>query len=165
MVALQLLHFTGKQDIQVKAAGNNPGALPASLAQDCTSAAGSYTNPFAHTRNLIPRRIDMGVDYDGQGEIDALGNAHITFAGTGIGGNWTCNTSTNGGIVYQLSDGPDHGRYIYLTEDLIPTVHTGEQVSAGQQIATGITPARRRPGWRSSSFDTVRLWIDGTGSV
>ncbi|MGH3610958.1 MAG: hypothetical protein ACRDRD_23150, partial [Pseudonocardiaceae bacterium] len=132
----QLLHFNGKQDIQVKAASNNPGAPPASLAQDCSSAAGSYVNPFAHTRNLIPRRIDMGVDYDGQGEIDALGNAKITFAATGIGGGWTCNTSANGGIVYQLTDGPDHGRYVYLTEDVIPTVRAGDQVAAGQQIAT-----------------------------
>ncbi len=132
----QLLHFDGKQDIQVKAAGNNPGASPGSLAQDCTSAAGSYANPFAHTHNLIARRIDMGVDYDGQGEIDALGNAHITFAGTGIGGGWTCNTSANGSVVYQLTDGPDHGRYIYLTEDVIPAVRSRDQVTAGQQIAS-----------------------------
>ncbi|MDQ6811649.1 MAG: hypothetical protein M3Z95_07100 [Actinomycetota bacterium] len=130
-----LLHFNGKQDIQVKAAGNDPGASPSSLAQDCTSATGGYANPFAHTRNLVPRRIDMGVDYDGDGEIDALGNARITFAGTGIGGGWTCNTPANGGIVYQLTDGPDRGRYIYLTEDVTPTVTAGSQVSAGQPIA------------------------------
>lgn len=131
-----LLHFTGKQDIEVQAAGSDPGAPPGSLAGDCASAVGSYVNPFAHTQNLVPRRIDMGVDYDGQGEIDALGNAKITFAGTGIGGNWTCNTSENGGVVYQLQNGPDHGRYIYVTEDVIPTVTTGSQVAAGQQIGT-----------------------------
>jgi hypothetical protein len=131
-----LLHFNGKQDIQVKAAGNNPGTAPSTLAGDCTSAPGSYVNPFVHTHNLVPRRIDMGVDYDGQGEIDALGNAHITFAATGIGGNWTCNTPANGGIVYQLKDGPDNGRYIYLTEDILPTVTAGQDIAAGQQIAT-----------------------------
>jgi hypothetical protein len=29
--------------------------------------------------------LHWGVDYDGSGEIDALGDAQITFAGTGIG--------------------------------------------------------------------------------
>jgi hypothetical protein len=132
----QLLSFNGKQDIQVKAAGNNPGATPATLAQGCASAAGMYANPFAHTRGLVAQRIDMGVDYDGSGEIDALGNARITFAATGIGGGWTCDTSTSGGIVYELTDGPDQSRYVYLTEDVIPTVTGGEQVAAGQQIGT-----------------------------
>jgi murein DD-endopeptidase MepM/ murein hydrolase activator NlpD len=132
----QLLNFNGKEDIQVKAAGNDPGASPSSLAGDCTSAAGTYTNPFAHTQNLVAQRIDMGVDYDGQGGIDALGNATVTFAGTGIGGGWTCDTSENGGVVYQLTDGPGHGHYVYVTEDVIPTVSRGQQVAAGQQIAT-----------------------------
>ena len=77
-----------------------------------------YANPFAHTKGLVPQRIDMGVDYDGTGEIDALGNARITFAGTGIGGGWVCDTSENGGVVYQLQ-----------------AVHTGQTVAAGQQIA------------------------------
>jgi hypothetical protein len=132
----QLLHFSGKQDIQVKAAGNNPGAPPSSLNQDCTSTSGGYVNPFAHAHNLIPQRIDMGVDYDGAGPIDAVGTARITFAGTSIGGGWTCDEPTNSGIVYQLQDGPDKGRYVYLTEDIIPTVQAGDHVAAGQQIAT-----------------------------
>jgi hypothetical protein len=136
----QLLNFNGKEDIQVKAAGNDPGASPSSLAQDCTSAAGTYVNPLAHAQSLAPRRIDMGVDYDGGGEIDALGNAKVTFAHTGIGGGWTCNTSENGGVVYQLTDGPDHGRYVYVTEDVIPSVAAGTPVAAGQQIATFAPP-------------------------
>lgn len=131
-----LLHFDGKQDIEVKAAGNDPGVPPDDVGAGCASAAGVYADPFARTGNLVPRRIDMGVDYDGQGEIDAIGNARITFAGTGIGGGWTCNTPENGGIVYQLQDGPDAGRYIYLTEDVIPAVRSGSEVTAGQQIAT-----------------------------
>jgi hypothetical protein len=38
----------------------------------------------------------MGVDYAGSGEIDAVGNARIVFAQTGIGGNWVCSTPENG---------------------------------------------------------------------
>jgi len=63
--------------------------------------------PISHTLDGYHYRIDMGVDYDGQGEIDAIGDARVTFAGTGIGGGWVCSTPTNGGIVYQLDDGPD----------------------------------------------------------
>jgi hypothetical protein len=117
---------------------NGPGG-----GQACSSVsltAGQYANPFAHTRNLTPQRIDMGVDYDGQGEIDALGDAHITFAGTGIGGGWVCSTPTNGGLVYQLDDGPDQGKYVYVAEDVIPTVKAGDTIRTGQQIATFAPP-------------------------
>jgi hypothetical protein len=131
-----LLHFNGKQNIQVKAAGTDPGAPPVSIGGGCPSASGSYANPFAYTTNLVPRRIDMGVDYDGQGAIDALGDAHVTFAGTGIGGGWTCNTAENGGVVYHLTDGPDQGRYVYVTEDIIPSVAGGRNVTPGQRIGT-----------------------------
>ena len=125
-----------------QAGGSVSGAsagTPVSLTtgSSCLSPARSsgYANPFAHTKGLVPQRIDMGVDYDGTGEIDALGNARITFAGTGIGGGWVCDTSENGGVVYQLQDGAYQGRYIYTTEDVIPSVHTGQTVAAGQQIA------------------------------
>ncbi len=165
----QLLNFNGKEDIQIKAAGTDPGADPSSLATDCTSAAGTYVNPFAHSQNLVPQRIDMGVDYDGGGEIDALGDAQITFAGTGIGGGRTCNTSENGGVVYRLTDGPDNGRYVYVTEDVIPSVTGGTRVSAGQQIAT-FAPAGGSGcieiGWASgpaASPEAIVLGQQGTG--
>jgi hypothetical protein len=117
---------------------NGPGDGPA-----CTGvsvAPGEYANPFAHTRDLTPQRIDMGVDYDGQGEIDAIADAHITFAATGIGGGWVCATPTNGGLVYQLDNGPDHGKYVYVAEDVIPTVKADDTIRAGQQIATFAPP-------------------------
>jgi Transglycosylase SLT domain len=102
--------------------------------------AGGYANPFAHSHALTTERIDMGVDYSGSGEIDAIGNARVTFAHTGIGGGWVCSTPENGGVVYQLTDGQYHGAYIYVTEDVIPTVQQGQQVSAGQHIATFTSP-------------------------
>jgi hypothetical protein len=104
--AEQQLELHGPATVQVTRLGgpvNGPGGAKA--CSNISLTPGQYANPFAHTRNLTPQRIDMGVDYDGQGEIDALGNARITFAATGIGGGWVCSTPTNGGIVYQLLRG------------------------------------------------------------
>ena len=133
---------------------NGPGG-----GQACSSvpvAPGQYANPFAHTRNLTGQRIDMGVDYDGQGEIDAIGDAHVTFAGTGIGGGWTCSTPANGGIVYQLSNGPDQGKWVYLAEDVTPTVRAGDTVRAGQRIASFAPPG---------GIGCVEIgWASGPGS-
>lgn len=135
--AAQQLGLTGSVIVQITRLDgptNGPGGGPA-----CSSAEvapGQYANPFAHTRYLTPQRIDMGVDYDGQGEIDAIGDAHITFAATGIGGGWVCSTPTNGGVVYQLDDGPDQSKWVYVAEDVIPTVKAGDTVRAGQPIAT-----------------------------
>jgi hypothetical protein len=144
-------------------AANGPGAGPG-----CTTAVapGQYVNPFKDTRNLTAQRIDMGVDYDGTGPIDALGDATIRFAGTGIGGNWICSTSENGGIVYQLTNGPDTGRYVYVTEDVIPHagLRDGDSVHAGQPIGT-FAPAAGSGcieiGWSSGPTPTPIALADG----
>ena len=86
----------------------------------------------------------MGVDYDGQGEIDAIGDAHITFSATGIGGGWVCSTPTNGGVVYQLETDPTRAN-----GTTSPKSHPNRQgrrtVRAGQEIATFAPPAERVP--------------------
>jgi len=136
------INFGGKQDIQIKAAGTSPGGPVSSGAQTqaaCTTgavSAGTYVNPFAHVTGLTPQRIDMGVDYDGSGPITTIGAARVVLAGTGIGGGWSCGGGPNGGVVYQLQDGPDRGRYVYVTEDVIPTVTPGPRIlPAGAPIA------------------------------
>jgi hypothetical protein len=130
---------TARAQRYITAAG---GTVLVSLPADCSqpASAGGYANPFAHSQGLTAERIDMGVDYAGSGEIDAIGNARITFAGTGIGGNWVCSTPENGGVVYQLTDGRYQGDYVYVTEDVIPTVHPGDTIAAGQQLATFTSP-------------------------
>jgi hypothetical protein len=130
---------TGAPGTAVEVAGPGPqSTLPTTgNVTNCspTPSPGGYVNPYAHTQALYPSRIDMGVDQGGTGQIDAFGNARITFAATGIGGGWTCATSVNGGVVYQLLDGPYAGKYIYVFEDVIPAVHVGQVVQAGQKIA------------------------------
>jgi murein DD-endopeptidase MepM/ murein hydrolase activator NlpD len=150
-------------------AGDRAGISRTAVAIAPVSAIAALTirawwSPFAHARKLTSQRIDMGVDYDGEGEIDAIGNARITFAGTGIGGGWTCSTPANGGIVYQLTDGPDHGDYVYVTEDVTPTVKTGTDVTAGQPIAN-FAPAGASGcieiGWASGPHPSPIALLDG----
>jgi hypothetical protein len=107
-----------------------------------------YVNPFAHSTNLVPQRIDMGVDYDGIGPIDALGAARVTFAGSDPG--WAGGNSIN----YQLLDGPYQGRNVYVAEAVTPTVATGQTVAAGQQVATfghGFSSNSIETGWAAGS--------------
>jgi len=106
--------------------------------QQCSVQAGPYVNPFAEvpSGHLVPERIDMGVDYaDASPDpILALGDAVINYAGPDPG--WMDGDSVN----YTLSDGPYAGRYVYVAESLTPTVHTGQQVTAGQEVATFAEP-------------------------
>ena len=67
---------------------------------------GQYVNPFADTRNLIAQRIDMGVDYDGTGSIDASVTPHHLRRHRHRRRLGLLHPH-NGGIVYQLTDGPD----------------------------------------------------------
>ena len=114
---------------------NGPGA-----AQACTApiALGAYANPFAHATGIVPQRIDQGVDYDGNGPIAAIGDAAITHISTAAAIGWPGYYD----ITYQLDNGPDQGNWVYVVEDITPTpgLHVGEQVSAGQPIATFAYP-------------------------
>lgn len=78
----------------------------------------------------------MDVDTDGQREINALGNAKITFAQVGVGGGWVCATGINGAVVYELLDGLVRRQVRVCAEDVTPTVHADQVVAAGQEIGT-----------------------------
>jgi murein DD-endopeptidase MepM/ murein hydrolase activator NlpD len=105
--------------------------------QQCSVQAGSYANPFAQvpTGHLVPERIDQGVDFaDATADpILALGNAVVSYAGPDPG--WYGYS-----VNYTLSDGPYAGRYVYVSESVTPTVHVGQQVVAGQELATFAEP-------------------------
>lgn len=158
----QAIHFAGKSDVEIKPAGSAQGvSLASNPQQQCVLASaagpGQYVNPFAHSMaGLVPQRIDMGVDYDNTpgAPIGAIGRARIVAASTGIGGGWTCSTGISGGVYYKLLDGPDAGRSVYVTEDILPTVRAGQEVGAGQMIARfdpgGSTPCIEI-GWGSGT--------------
>ncbi|HTT31124.1 MAG TPA: hypothetical protein VMG37_22100 [Solirubrobacteraceae bacterium] len=113
-----------------------------------TVAPGSYVNPLAGA-NVTPERIDQGVDYSGSGTLGAIGAGKVTETnGSGWPGTF---------IEYQLTDGPDAGRYVYYAEGVSPVagLHVGETLTPGQPVARII------PG---SSTGIEIGWGSGVGS-
>lgn len=105
------------------------GVQPTSPGGGLTPKAIPYANPFRSVHGLTPERIDMGVDYAGQGPVYALGPGRITavnraWAG-GVGavgpGTW---------ITERLTAGPLRGRQVYVAENITPSVRVGQQVSS-----------------------------------
>ena len=128
------LGLTGSAVVQVtRLSGpvNGPGG-----AQACATAIapGGYANPFAHATGLVAKRIDQGVDYDGAGPFAAIGNATITHISTAAAMGWPGYYY----VAYQLTQ----GSWVYVAEDItpVPGLHVGEQVRAGQPIATFAFP-------------------------
>jgi len=90
-----------------------------------------YANPLRSIKDLMPQRIDMGVDFGGSGPIYALGHAVITNA-TGNSAGWP----GGGWITYRLTSGRAKGLMVYVAEDVTPTVQVGQVVNSSTVIAT-----------------------------
>lgn len=83
-----------------------------------------YLNPLRDVSDLLPERIDMGVDFGGFGPVFAMGDGVVTSA-TAESPGWP----GGGWITYQLTDGPDAGQVVYFAEDVTPTVQVGQRVT------------------------------------
>lgn len=124
-----------------------------SAARTCQPAPASagYVNPLAHAA-VRGERIDQGVDYAGRGVLTALGAARVTYVGTS-------NTGWPGAFIeYRLLSGPDSGCFVYYAEGIqpAPTLHIGQTVQPGEQLATII------PGWSTG----IELgWAAGRSTV
>ena len=85
-----------------------------------------YVSPFL---SATTGRIDQGVDFTGTGPIAAVGDAEILATGAP---GWP----EGGGVLYRLLSGQRAGQIIFVYEGVQATVHAGQRVSAGDQIAT-----------------------------
>ena len=110
------------------------------LAETVPYTVWAYTNPLRAVRGLRRRRIDMGVDYSGQGPIMALGDGRVAVATNNDSGPPSCwgrSCWPGGGVVvYRLSNGPFAGKFVYVAENITVRVHRGQTVHTGQEIAT-----------------------------
>ena len=116
------------QTYYTKGLGTSGAGGGASFATVCaTVATGGYVNPLAHIQNLHPERIDMGVDYSGQGTIVAIGAGEIT---TISNAGWPNGTF----IEEKLTSGQYAGKDWYYAENITPSVQVGQTVTAGELL-------------------------------
>jgi len=128
---LQLKRALGKRLSVLKALNRKEGTLVPMLTLEQLATTGHpYLNPLRQVIGLVPERVDMGVDFSGEGPVYAIGAGVVTqamFGGSGWpGGGW---------ITYQLTDGPAVGEVVYVAENVIPTVQVGDKVTNHTEIA------------------------------
>jgi hypothetical protein len=133
-----------------QAAGSSGAAAASATTCRLADRSTGYVNPVARA-NVVPERIDQGVDYAGSGSLTAMGAGQITSV-----------QATNSGwpgafIAYRLLNGADKGCYVFYAEGITPApgLYVGEIVSPGQVLAT-IVP--------KSSTGIEIGWAAGQGS-
>lgn len=105
-------------------------------------------NPFRAVGNLVPERIDQGVDYAGNGRVFAIGRGRVVYVNTT--GQWFPPAPDY--IAYRLTSGRAAGLTVYIAECIHPWVRQGELVGphtvvgkmfgCGYGIETGWAAAR-----------------------
>ncbi|MHB8378614.1 MAG: hypothetical protein ACYDB2_01690 [Acidimicrobiales bacterium] len=96
------------------------------VALDGTSLGG-YLNPFRAVTSLLPQEIDQGVDYCASGPVYALGDAVVVNL---YDSGWPSGVF----ISYRLTSGPAKGRYVFVAENVTPSVVIGERVTAATVV-------------------------------
>ncbi|HEV3188005.1 MAG TPA: hypothetical protein VGZ04_08150 [Acidimicrobiales bacterium] len=88
---------------------------------------GGYLNPFRALTSLLPQEIDQGVDYCASGPVYALGDAVVANL---YDPGWPSGVF----ISYRLTSGPAKGHYVFVAENVTPSVTIGEHVTAATVI-------------------------------
>ncbi len=120
------------------------------LGAGAATASGPYVNPFP-TANYSVGRTDMGVDVclSAGDPIAAVGNGVVV----GIEKDWYANQPF---IWYQLTSGPYAGRYVYVAEQITHLPKVGQQLSAGDPVATYATKGSCiEMGWAAADGATL----------
>lgn len=115
---------------QAQAASGGPVGTAGGAAP--TPGPGGAINPFAKATKFTAGRTDQGVD----ATLNAGDPILAPFAGTvtAINQNWY---SGQPQIVVAGAQGtPFAGKFLYLAEQIAPSVHVGQAVNAGDQLAT-----------------------------
>src|SRR5215475_10615559 len=127
---LRLKHGLDKRLAKLKALNRREGTLlPMVTLEQLATGGHAYENPLREVSGLVPERVDMGVDFAGDGPVYAIG------AGVVVQAKACCSGWPGGGwITYQLTDGPAVGEVVFLAEDVTPAVQPGQKVTPGTVI-------------------------------
>jgi murein DD-endopeptidase MepM/ murein hydrolase activator NlpD len=139
-----------------KAAQTQAAQIQASVPVTVTlnASPGSYADPLRGISALTPERIDQGVDYNGYGPIDAIGDGVVLST---VNGGWPGGTF----ITYRVTDGPASGLVVYAAEDIDPQVAVGQSVSSGTVLGTMYEgPEGIETGWADPSGDGNTMAAD-----
>jgi hypothetical protein len=101
-----------------------------------------YAYPFDSSTTV--GRIDQGQDFGGSGPVRAIGRARILKTKS----PWP-EYSGGAGVLYELLEGPNKGKAVYVYEGIHTTVKRGQIVAAGQKIGSIIpgTSSGIESGW------------------
>ena len=120
-----------------------------------------YRNPLRGVGDLVPERIDEGVDFSGLGPVYALGDAVVTGA-TGTDAGWP----GGGWITYRLTSGPAAGLVVYVAEDITPAVAVGQSVSPATVIGTMFDGSDGiETGWAQPTGDSAESELPQAGGI
>jgi hypothetical protein len=125
--------------------------LPAAAAQ-----ASAYENPFT-ADSVVVGRTDMGVDacLAAGDPIRAVGGGVVV----GVIPNWYEHQPY---IWYELTSGPDAGRYVYVAEQIDHLAKVGQTLSAGDVVARfAATGTCIETGWSTASGETTAAATTG----
>jgi hypothetical protein len=117
--------------------------------KDCLAVAPTnqqYCNPFRALKNIVPERIDQGVDYGGAGPIYAMGPGTVDVYFNRDDSGWPGGTF----VSYKVTAGPASGKVIYLAEniDLNTALHSGSYVFSGTVLGTQVDASpESESGW------------------
>ena len=120
---------------------DNPsdGTVSVCHSKDCIPVSPEnqqYCDPFRAVKNIVPERIDQGVDYACSGPIYAMGPGVVDVFRNRDDSGWPGGTF----VSYKLSAGPAAGKTIFLAEniDLDTSLHAGSYVFSGTVLGTQV---------------------------
>lgn len=122
-----------------RGSGAPSGTAPAPVTQTPFAPVSPFTGGTDYSALTTARYAgaDQGIDFTGPGIVRAVGRGQITRLEKG-GTGWPGEGAI---LVYQLLDGPQRGRYVYVAEDFRPRpgLKVGDVVKSGSIIglATG----------------------------
>jgi biotin carboxyl carrier protein len=133
------------------AAGTPDTSSSTSGAPLAAASSAGAANPFAHASAVTVGRTDQGVDVSMApgSRIDAPLPSRVVR----VDPNWYAGQPA---VFFQVTDGPNKGKFWFLAEQIVPHVKVGDTVAAGEQVATYASQGTAiEMGWAANATETL----------